>query len=355
MKVFIDILTPKQCMLFSKLSERLRKAGHQVFEATREYREVNQLLEVKGIKARVIGKHGGESLPDKLEASVERTLELASLVGELQPDVAVSFSSPETSRVAYGLKIPQVCVNDSPHSEAVARLTIPLATLLLTPKIIRKATWTTFGIRKEKITHYNALDPWAWLKDFQPNSRILTQLGLEKSRPIVAFRTEESFASYLLGKACKTPSVLPLIEGLLRSKADFQAVVMPRYESQNTLLKEKLGKRAIVCQSIIDSTSLLSYSTAFVGAGGTMTAEAALLGVPAFTCYPDKPFIVEKYLIEKGLIFRETSLEKVKARVLKTLENPANVKKAQMKKAQRLTTGFEDPIEVVAKAIEKIA
>jgi len=354
MKVFIDILTPKQCMLFSELSERLRKGGHDVFEATREYKEVIELLKLKGIKAHVVGKHGGAQLLEKLKASAQRTLELAPLMAELQPDATVSFSSPETSRVAFGLNIPHVCVNDSPHAEAVAHLTLPLATILLTLKIIPKTAWTKFGISKNKITQYNALDPWAWLKDFKPDEKILSKLGLEKSKPIVAFRTEESFASYLLGKTSKTPTLLPLIESLLKSNIDFRAVVMPRYEAQISLLKEKLERRVTVCESTIDAPSLLSYASVFVGSGGTMTAEAALLGVPTFSCYPAKPTLVEKYLIKKSLIIRETNLETVKAKVLKTLKNIESAKKAQTTRAQRLTSGFEDPIDVMVNAIEKV-
>jgi len=355
MKVFIDILTPKQAMLFSKLSERLRKEGHQVFEATREYREVIQLLNMKGVKAQVVGRHGGETLLGKLRASVERTLELATLMEKLQPDVAVSFASPETSRVAFGLNIPHVCLNDSPHAEAVAHLTVPLATLLLTPRIIPKTVWTKYGIQRDRIVRYNALDAWAWLKDFKPDKRILAHLGLEKPKPIVAFRTEESSASYLLGKTPKAPQLLPLVGGLLKSNVDFHAVVMPRYDSQIALLKEKLGKRATVCESAIDSLSLISYASVFVGAGGTMTTEAALLGVPTFSCYPDRPFLVEEYLIKKGLIVREASLGRVKAKVLETLQNFETIKKTQTEKANKLTSSFEDPINVIVRAIEKVA
>jgi len=352
MKVLIDILTPKQVMLFSKLAERLRKNGHEVFEVTRDYREVVQLLTMKQMRARIVGRHGGETLQGKLKASVERTVELASFMAELKPDVAVSFSSPETSRVAFGLNVPNVCLNDSPHAEAVARLTVPLATLLLTPKIIPKTTWTRFGIHPNRIMQYRALDAWAWLKDFKPDEKILTKLGLERSRPIVAFRTEESFASYLLEKASKTSVVLPLIEDLLKSKVDFQAVVMPRYESQISLLKGKLGNRVTLCESTIDASSLLSHASIFVGAGGTMTAEAALLGVPSFSCYPDKPVLVEKYLIKKGLVVRETSMDRLRTRILRDLKNIERARNAQRAKALKLTSGFEDPIEVIVKAVE---
>jgi len=354
MKVFIDILTPKQCMMFTKLSERLRKNGHQVFEVTREYKEVVELLSLKGIKAQVVGRHGGDTLEGKLKASAQRTLELASTMQEFRPDVAVSFASPETSRVAFGLGVPHVYLNDSPHAEAVARLTVPLATVLLTPKIIPKTAWTKFGIAQDRIVQYDALDAWAWLKDFKPDKRILTQLGLDKSRPIAVFRTEESFASYLLGKPLR-PVLLPLVEALLMTKADFQAVMIPRYESQIAFLKEKLGDRVHVCESPIDATSLLSYTAVFVGAGGTMTSEAALLGVPTFSCYPDNPSLIEGYLIKKGLVIRETSLKRLKNRVLETLRNVGQVRKAQSVRAQALTSTFEDPIDVVFEAIKRVS
>ena len=355
MKILIDILTPKQGMLFSKLSERLQKEGHQTFETTRQYREAIQLLTLKGIRAQVVGQHGGETLRGKLEASVERTRELTRITEELHPDIAVSFSSPELSRVAFGLKVPHICLNDSPHAEAVARLTIPLATRLLTPKIIPKSAWTTYGISPKKITQYKALDAWAWLKDFKPNERILSQLGIDKSRPIVVFRTEESQASYLLGKTTKAPVIVPLIENLLKSRVDFQAVAVPRYDAQIASLKEKLEKKVVISESIIDTPSLLHYASVFVGAGGTMTQEAALLGVPAFSCYPGKPYIIENFLIKRGLIVRETQTQRIKQLILKILADPKGARQRQVKKAKKLTDAFEDPIDVAIRAIQEVA
>lgn len=351
MKVFIDILTPKQCMLFSKLIEHLRKDGHQVLEVTREYREVIQLLHMKGIDAKIVGHHGGGTLSGKLKASAERTLQLAALIEEWKPDVAVSFSSPETARAAFGLNIPHVCVNDSPHAEAVARLTIPLSKRLVTPKVIPKKIWLKFGIAPNSIVQYNALDPWAWLKDFKPNDRILVQLGLNRSKPIVVFRTEEAFAAYLLGKTSKTPTLLSLIEKLCESNTNFQVVVIPRYETQITKLKETFGERVVVCEFTTDAPSLLSFTSLFVGAGGTMTTEAALLGVPTFSCYPDKPFLIERFLINKRLVTRENSLKELQIKILKTLENLESVKKNQTARAQKLTSKFEDPIKVIMKTI----
>jgi hypothetical protein len=352
MKIFIDILTPKQCMLFAKLSERLLKRGHQIYQTTREYREVVQLLRLKRIEAKIVGKHGGNTLYGKLKASAQRTFRLASLIKRWKPDVAVSFSSPEAARAAFGLGIPHICINDSPHAEAVARLTIPLSEKLLTPKIIPKKAWTKFGIPAENIVQYDALDAWAWLKDFEANEKILEELKLDKTKPILTFRTEETFAAYLLPKAQKIPIIVSILEELFQTQRNLQVVVLPRYQQQAAVLEKIFHEKIVICCSIVDAPSLLSFTSIFIGAGGTMTSEAALLGVPTFSCYPGKPYLIEKYLLKMGLVTRETNPRKLMRMILKTLDNLQAAKMKQQERARKLTSSFEDPIEVISKTIE---
>jgi len=354
MKIFIDILTPKQCMLFAKLSERLKEKGHQIFQTTREYREVVQLLRLKGFDAQIVGRHGGGKLFDKLKASTERTLQLATLIKKWKPEAAVSFSSPEAARVAFGLGIPHICINDSPHAEAVARLTIPLSKKLLTPKMIPKKAWTRFGISASDIVQYNALDAWVWLKDFKANEKILTELGLNETKPILTFRAEETFAAYLMRKARKIPTIVSTIRELLKTPREIQIVVLPRYENQAADLEEILHKKVVICHSTVDAPSLLTFTSIFVGAGGTMTSEAALLGVPTFSCYPEKPYLIERYLQSKGLVIRETNPKRLTRKILETLDDLTKARKKQQERAKRLISTFEDPVEVIMRTIEDV-
>ena len=134
--VHIDVLTPKQVLFFEKIIKMLEDLDVEVLVTSRRYREVDQLLELKKLKTYVVGSHGGKSLEKKLVSSSQRILKLTKLLHKIKPNVSVSHSSPETARVSFGLGIPHLCVNDSPHSEAVARLTVPLSKKLLTPSII---------------------------------------------------------------------------------------------------------------------------------------------------------------------------------------------------------------------------
>jgi len=352
LRIIIDILTPKQCMLFSKLSEKLMQRGHEVFNVSRQYRDVINLLKLKGLEAKIIGKHGGKELASKLKASAQRILELAAYFEEVDPDVAVSFSSPEMARVSYGLGVPHICINDSPHAEAVARLTIPLSAKLLGPKVIPKRVWVKYGICMEKIRQYDALDPWVWLKDFTPDETVLRELGLATSKPILTFRPEEEFAAYLIGKT-GGKTIISVIKRILMERDDVQIVAIPRYIEQIEALHEAFEDKIIICHSSIDGPSLLNYTSIFIGGGGTMTTEAALLGVPTFSCYPGEPFIVLKYLVKKKLVNLVRDPEELAIRALATLDNIELEKKRQSERARRLVETFEDPIEVIVAEIEK--
>ncbi len=353
MKVWIDVLTPKQARFFSAVIPILEKRGEEVVITTRKYREANQMLELLGIEARIVGEHGGGSLYGKLTASARRILGLAEFAMDEKPDVCLAFASVEASRVAFGLGIPLVLANNSPHSTAVAKLTVPLATKLLTPYFIPKEEWIRFGIREEDIIHYRAADEAAWLKRYKPNKRVLEELNLEE-RSYVVVRAEESFAAYLLGKVSdEEPIVGRVMEEFFKlAKEPPKMVVLTRYGKQGPVIKEKFGEKVIVPERVVEGLDLLYYAIAFVGAGGTMSYEAALMGVPTISCFPLPPPYTEKFLIERGLILRETKPSKVARLLLDIIERPEAYRKE--KEAKRLLDEMEDPAIKIADVVEEV-
>ena len=356
MKVWVDILTPKQVLFMGELSRRLEAKAHTVLRTTRKYREVNELLELKGINATVVGKHGGASLKGKLTASSQRITELASIVEKFKPDLSIGFASPEAARTAFGLGVSHYTINDSPHSEAVALLTIPLSKKLFSPKIIPLEAWSKLGAGPEKIVQYDALDPIVWLREFHPNSGILEELGLDNTIPIVVIRAEEAFASYLLGRVPEEGSVvIPIINSLIkRLREQVQIVFLLRYKEQVKIVKKEFHERVIVPEKVIDGSNLLHFSSVFIGCGGTMTAEAALMGIPTITCYPGESTFVDKYLVRNRLSYRLTDPEDVTKKTVQILENAEEYRKKFQKRAKTLTSKMEDPLEVIMETIEKV-
>jgi uncharacterized protein len=352
MKVWIEVLTPKQALFFEPLFRGLRREGHEALITTRVYREAEQTLELKKLRFAVVGSHGGGTSFGKLIASAERIAKLAKLIQKWKPNVAVSFSSVEASRVAFGLGIPHVAANDSPHSWMVARLTIPLTTYLCCPWIIGRSIWEDFGGPMRKVVLYRALDPAAWLKRHRPNKKVLRQLRLGENLPIVVFRTEEAFASYLMGRASdKEPVVAPIIDELLKLGLECQIVVSTRYGMQAPVIRKRFGERVKVVDRIVDATSLLSYSSAFVGSGGTMTVEAALLGIPSISCFPGPKPLYIQYLERLGLVETIRSPREIANKVGRILITPEAFE-SQRRRGRELLAKMEDPIAKILSTVE---
>lgn len=353
MRVWIDVLTPKHALFFEPLYRELDRDGNDLLITTRTYREAVESLRLRKLPFRIVGKHGGASRIGKLLAGARRIERLATPIASWKPDTSISFSSPEAARVAFGLGIPHIAANDSPHSWRVARLSIPLARYVCSPWIFPKRVWSSFGGRPDGIFTYRALDAAAWLKRFKPNPRVLRQLSIEKDRPTIVLRTEESFASYLEGKASDTAPVIgPVVDQLIKLKLDAQILISTRYGQQAPTLRKKLGSKIRVIDHIVDSTSLLYYSTMFIGSGGTMTVEAALLGKPAVSCFPgDKPRYI-RYLEGKGLVKTILSPKKIALLAKKTMSSE-RIQNAQHSRGSELLNWMEDPIRLISKIVRK--
>ena len=350
MRVCIDVLTPKHVLFYSKVKEKLERSGHTVILTTRGYREAEQLLALKGLKAEVIGRHGGSDIYSKLIESAKRIIMLAQYVERVKPEVCLSFSSPEMARVAFGLKIPHITANDSPHSIFVAKLTVPLSSLLCTPWIMVD-DWLKLGLclSKERIVAYKALDCVAWLKDFDSDRRVIEELGLTTDKPIITVRPTERQASYVSKEGVDS---VELIKHIIATYPDLQVVVLPRYEDIS-YLKNALPHGAVVAERTVDAANLLFFSHVFIGGGGTMTTEACLMGVPSINFFPH-PVNYLEYLTGRGLLWNATNLTDIIELLKKILKDYDGIKKKLEKTSAELIQSMEDPAEVIANAIKAV-
>ena len=151
MKIWFDILTPKQILFFEPMVKQFQNSN-TVICTTRNYREVNELAKIKKMKMIKVGSHGGSTKIGKLVASLNRGVSLGKIIQRINPDIAISFCSPEASRVAFGLGIRHIAFSDSPHAEAVMRLSLPFVNKLLIPWIIPKKEFTKYGIGEKNLS-----------------------------------------------------------------------------------------------------------------------------------------------------------------------------------------------------------
>ena len=343
MKIWFDVLTPKQLLFFEPMIKRIKK-NHTVLCTSRDYQQVTQLAKIRDLKLKIIGKHGGTKRHDKLNASLHRSKSLSLRIKQFSPDITVSFCSPEAARVSYGLGISHICFSDSPHATAVMRLVIPLVQKLLIPWIIPKKEFTKFGIDSKDIVSYRAIDAAIIAKrKISKNNKTRSKKNVRK---IILVRVEEEYASY----STKRRPAIPIIKEILKNFSNEEIVVMGRYSSQVKHLEQVFGKKIRVLNKVVDSKKLLENTDVFIGSGGTMTAESALLGIPTIS-YNAVPNIIEAYLVKKKLVIRKTNPKQIANSIEKILRS-SNL--GIKKRSKKMMNSMEDPYLTLVKTMKSV-
>ena len=341
MKIWIDILTPKQLLFSEPIIEKLGQK-HDILCTSRQYNEVTKLAKIRHFDLIFVGKHGGGDKKSKLKASIERIEKLSKKIKNFEPDAVISFGSPEAARISFGLGIKHIMFCDSPHANAVMRLTLPLIQKLLIPYVIPKKEFSKFGINEKDIVQYKAIDAVVTIQR-KINQNIISPFKNNNKKNIL-IRVEEEEAAY----TSKSSKIIPIIKKIANDYKDENIIVLGRYTQQIINLQKIMGKKIKVIKMSFDGKYLLNDTDVFIGSGGTMTAESALMGIPTIS-YNAVPNIIENFLVKKSLVKRETNPKKVSNEIKRifTRKNDQN-----QKRAKKVVKQMEDPIEKLIKIIK---
>ena len=334
-------------LFFGPVIRELKSSGAEVLATSRKYREVGPLAERAGLDLRYVGERGSRGQEQQLLAATRRQAEMIPLVKGFKPDAALSIASAVCARVAFGLGIRHVAVNDSPHSEVAGRLSLPLSHHLLCPWVIPYRAWERFGIRRSQVTTYHALDPAAWLKR-PPLPGPVPELDPEKKT--ITVRIQESDAPYLAKADVNWTD--ELLGSLIEGFPGVNLVALCRYDFQVEDIRSKFGAKCIVPDDVISGHDLLSATDLFIGMGGTMSAEAALMGVPTISAFQGSLY-TDRYLQSVGLLDRALTTQALLSIARRLLT--ASTKRRQREKAERVLRSMEDPVPKIARLVGEVA
>ena len=306
MDVWIDFTNSPHVHYFSQLIKRFEREGIEYIITYRRFKNLESIVELYNYNSHpiLVGSHG-EELEEKLINSADRIIKLTKIVMKNKPQVAIAKHSVELPRVAFGLNIPSIFVVDNEYAEAQNRLTLPLVDEIISPQGTNKDLLRNQGGRDFltfdgtcEVAHINSR-----LNNVLPLDReIVEKMGLSRDLPLIVMRPCPN-SSYCNGKR----DILPYIIKELRRIMDCNIVVFPRSEKQ----KKVYSPLGVTIPEVVDSISLLYYADAMVGAGGTMNREAAVIGVPTVSCYPERILGVDNYLIERGRMVHLLSVREI--------------------------------------------
>jgi uncharacterized protein len=293
-RVWVDLTASAHVLVFRPLIRLLRERGDEVEVTAREYAQTLQLLELHGLDADVIGRHGGRSRLGKLRAMQHRLRALRRWAKGREFDVALAHGSHELTMTARRLGIPSSTTFDYEFAWLQHQLGCRAATRVVVPDAIPAERLARYGARPPKLVQYPGLKEEYYLADFEPDRSVLT--GLDPRRVLVVLRPPPDVSLYHR----HSNPLFPQTVDFLGRHEEVQAVVLPRTEEQREFVRGLELPSLVIPARAVDAQSLIALSDLVVSAGGTMNREAAALGVPVWTTYGGRLGGVDEELIRQG-------------------------------------------------------
>jgi uncharacterized protein len=295
-KVWVDMTASAHVLVFRPLIGLLRERGHDVEVTARDYAQTLQLLDLHGIEATVVGRHGGRSRLGKARSLVSRLRELRRWARRREFDLALAHGSHELTMTASRLGVPSATTHDYEFALLQHQLGLRAATKVVVPEAIPVDRLARFGVGPEKLERYPGLKEEYYLADFEPDRTVLDAWAIDPARLLVVLRPPPDVSLYHRHSNPLFPQTL----AELGARTDVHAFVLPRTGEQREYVRGLALPSVIVPERAVDAQSLIALADVVVSAGGTMNREAAALGVPVYTTYGGRLGGVDEELIREG-------------------------------------------------------
>ena len=286
--------------MFHALISQLEQEGHTIFITSRPLANTLALLDQKGMKHQVVGKHYGKNILGKMLGYPIRVIQLWHYLKEKKIDLAVSQSSFHSPLAAKLLGIPSIYTNDNEH--AVGNLpSFFFATKILVPERFKFTGLSKFSFINKKVNYYPGVKEGIYLWRMSKANK-LKNVSSKFSPLKLYIRPEPSTAQYYNGNQNFMDDLINALS------SHFNIIILPRTIEQINHYKSNSFNRISVAEKPITFDEIANDCDLFIGAGGSMTREFAMIGIPTISVYQGDLLEVDKLLIEHGLMLHANAI-----------------------------------------------
>ncbi len=296
MRIWFDADNGPHVLIMRPLIEHLAAQGHDLLVTARDRTRTCELLDLYGIPYHRVGGEYRPGRLGKVAGTLGRATALARAVRGWGADVSFGHGSRALPLASRLLGVPSVTMYD--YEWVNPTLFNRFCRSILLPRVIGRERCREAGIRIERVRFYDGLKEELYLSQRMPAPPdALADLGLRSDRLKVLLRPPATTAHY------HNPEAEVLLASVLEHLAgrpDLQLVYMPRTPDQRELIPAGFRGEVIVPQRVYDGPTLIAAMDAVFSGGGTMTREAAVLGVPAYSFFRGRQGRVDEWLQEQG-------------------------------------------------------
>lgn len=317
MKVWIDLSNSPHPLLFDPIARAFKELGHEVVVTARDNAQTVELAREIWPHVSVIGGASPPGRASKGLSILDRVRQLSTWARARRPDVALSHNSYAQLLAARATRVRTVTAMDYEH-QPVNHLAFRLANRVLMPAPLQGTRVRRMGASPSKTVFYPGLKEEIYLGDFDPNPGALREAGVDRSdgTVLVVARTPPSGALY---HQADNPLFVEILRSVT-SHPQVRCVTLTRRSDQREALAELGLPRLLLPSRALDARSLLHQADLVIGAGGTMTRESALLGVPTVSLFSGRPPAVDDWLIGEGRLRRISDVSELPTPTPRTRE-----------------------------------
>jgi len=300
MKIWFDLSNSPHINLFSGMIHDLGRL-HEIIVTARPLANTIGLLELHRIKHTVVGKHYGAGRLAKAYGYPVRVCQLWRFLKDKNIDVAISQSSFHSPVVARLLGVRSIYMNDNEYALGNIPAFLAASTILV-PEFLSMEHLRRQYARPSKVVRYPGVKEGIYLHRLKSALSRSTNSNGRKVRGSAYVRPEPWTAQYYRGR---TKFLDDLLLGL---KDELNVTLLPRDKEQLKHYSQPRLQGLRVVAGALDIAEIAPDCDLFIGAGGTMTREMAVLGIPTISVYQDELLDVDRYLLKIGALVHRPDL-----------------------------------------------
>jgi len=299
MRIWIELTNSPHINMFAAMIRELEKE-HEVIITCRPLANTIELLDLHGFKYEVVGLHYGGKFWTKLMGYPVRVWQLYKYISGKKPDVAIAQCSYHMPLVARFCGIPSIYMNDNEHAYANS-IAYLFATTILVPEFLTREKLKYQFASPKKTVHYPGVKEGMFLWELE--QRLPARVPDPARRKRIYIRTEPWTAHYY-----NKDSQNFLDDLIIDIKDRVDIILLPRGKAQAAHYQDQKFKGIEVVTSALDIADIVPHCDLFIGAGGTMTREMAVMGVPTISVYQDELLEVDRHLVKIGAYLHKPGL-----------------------------------------------
>ncbi|MBE0565470.1 MAG: DUF354 domain-containing protein [Krumholzibacteria bacterium] len=295
MKIWFDADNGPHVLIMRPLVAELTARGHAVIFTARDRTSTCELLDLYGYGYLKVGGTYRSGMAGKVQGTLGRAAALARTMARAGCRVSFGHGSRALPLASRLLGIPSVTMYD--YEWVDPRLFNWCCRSILVPEAVSLERCAAAGIATGKVVRYPGYKEELYLGGRELDGTVAGALGLRPDGIKVLLRPPATTAHYHNPEA---EGILAAILDRLAAEPGVQLVYLPRTPDQRDLPARAGVAQVIIPDRVFDGPSLVAAMDLVLSGGGTMTREAAIMGVPSYSFFRGREGMVDESLAAAG-------------------------------------------------------